>query len=465
MLCVGANVEVELDVTTDFNQYEATVTESNANETKVSSVVVTYKGLLSTAQDSSSMLVESVPVKFVRPSPPSTPPGFYKSLSIGCTPELFDEEVFSWEVVTICDTCDETKTEFKVQTRDNITTKVKATQLRPHWDCISVKGTITWRDLTFKLSPSSTASLSLVRNRLSGSSTSIWATSPANPTGPPTARADSFSAGTVKIGTDGREWVAVAEWCDMKPINRWRLKTGGDEPKKRLRHSNAAMCLDPPNLKHVKCLQDHLSGGAKDAAANTFLPPSRSATAYADRMSRCTSSGSAQSSSYAQPADVVVPAAPVSVPSVTTRRGSSDDDDTVAQSPAVHLAVQAPLVIAPYTVSVATQQPPAVFAAPPSAVVQPPPDAEQLSLSLINASFPLSTASVAPVVAKTEEEVTTVSKPTTLLAKVNMIKSALGLDDALDLSAAIKKANEMMGLPPQGSLPSQAHVLLQEIGV
>ena len=164
-------------------------------------------------------------------------------------------------------------------------------------------------------------------------------------------------------------------------------------------------------------------------------------------------------------------ALPVSVPPISTRRrgsvtiasseddSSSDDDDAVAPSPDMHLPVQ----------SVATQQPPAVVAAPPSAVVvQQPPDAEQLSPSSplpVASVAPTVAPTVAPVVANTEEEITPVSKPTTLLAKVNMIKSALGLDDALDLSAAIKKANEMMGLPPQGSLPSQAHVLLQEIGV
>ena len=56
-------------------------------------------------------------------------------------------------------------------------------------------------------------------------------------------------------------------------------------------------------------------------------------------------------------------------------------------------------------------------------------------------------------------------QPVTLLDKVNKIKSALDLDIALSMPAAIEAANHIMGLPSQGSLPSQADALLLELGV
>ena len=51
-----------------------------------------------------------------------------------------------------------------------------------------------------------------------------------------------------------------------------------------------------------------------------------------------------------------------------------------------------------------------------------------------------------------------------LLQQVQLIKESLELDPALPPPSAIKQANEMMGIPPQGSLPEQADTLLKALG-
>lgn len=57
------------------------------------------------------------------------------------------------------------------------------------------------------------------------------------------------------------------------------------------------------------------------------------------------------------------------------------------------------------------------------------------------------------------------NQSSTLLFKVNRVKSALDLDTVLSMPAAINTANALMQLPSQGSLPSQADALLQALGV
>ena len=55
-------------------------------------------------------------------------------------------------------------------------------------------------------------------------------------------------------------------------------------------------------------------------------------------------------------------------------------------------------------------------------------------------------------------------KEETLASKVEQIKMALDLDASLSMPAAIKMANEAMGLPNEGTLPAQADVLLAQLG-
>ena len=53
-----------------------------------------------------------------------------------------------------------------------------------------------------------------------------------------------------------------------------------------------------------------------------------------------------------------------------------------------------------------------------------------------------------------------------LLQQVQRIKEALGLDEpTAPALPALKKANELMGLPSEGTLPEQAAKLLQALGI
>ena len=53
----------------------------------------------------------------------------------------------------------------------------------------------------------------------------------------------------------------------------------------------------------------------------------------------------------------------------------------------------------------------------------------------------------------------------TLAEKVDSIKRALGLDAGLDMTRALRKANQLTGLANDGTLMRQADVLLQLLGV
>ena len=57
------------------------------------------------------------------------------------------------------------------------------------------------------------------------------------------------------------------------------------------------------------------------------------------------------------------------------------------------------------------------------------------------------------------------AKPMSLAEKVGKIKQALLLDESLPMPVAIKQANENMGLPATGTLPTQADALLVALGV
>ena len=48
---------------------------------------------------------------------------------------------------------------------------------------------------------------------------------------------------------------------------------------------------------------------------------------------------------------------------------------------------------------------------------------------------------------------------------LSYIKSQLALDDAMPMKLAISTANDIMGLPQQGSIPDQVQSLVQAIGL
>jgi hypothetical protein len=52
-----------------------------------------------------------------------------------------------------------------------------------------------------------------------------------------------------------------------------------------------------------------------------------------------------------------------------------------------------------------------------------------------------------------------------LLAKVVQIKEALDLAVSLSMPAAVKQANELMELEPQGGLPTQVAALMAALGL
>ena len=55
---------------------------------------------------------------------------------------------------------------------------------------------------------------------------------------------------------------------------------------------------------------------------------------------------------------------------------------------------------------------------------------------------------------------------TSLPSQVNRIKDALGIDMDLAIAPALREANRVMGLPDgQGSLPSQAAAILEQLGL
>ena len=51
------------------------------------------------------------------------------------------------------------------------------------------------------------------------------------------------------------------------------------------------------------------------------------------------------------------------------------------------------------------------------------------------------------------------------MPKVKRIKDVLELEATLSLPAAIRTANELMGLPATGSLVAQATALLEALGI
>lgn len=68
--------------------------------------------------------------------------------------------------------------------------------------------------------------------------------------------------------------------------------------------------------------------------------------------------------------------------------------------------------------------------------------------------------------AKQEARVDNVSPPAgTLADKVHRIKVELGLDMEMPMAAAIKQANELMGIQPEGTMPMQADALMVALGV
>ena len=48
---------------------------------------------------------------------------------------------------------------------------------------------------------------------------------------------------------------------------------------------------------------------------------------------------------------------------------------------------------------------------------------------------------------------------------LSYVKAQLALDDALPMKTAIRQANELMGLPNEGSAPDQVQALLEAVGV
>ena len=71
----------------------------------------------------------------------------------------------------------------------------------------------------------------------------------------------------------------------------------------------------------------------------------------------------------------------------------------------------------------------------------------------------------APVVAKAPPPAPAAPKASMLAEKVERIKAELGLDDSLKMAAAVKKANEAMGLEAVGTMADQVSALLEQLGV
>ena len=98
-------------------------------------------------------------------------------------------------------------------------------------------------------------------------------------------------------------------------------------------------------------------------------------------------------------------------------------------------------------------------AAPPAAALGPS------AFALSSPSLSFSSIQQAPGSSAEPSKLNLPAPADSLVGEVDRIKAALDLDTALSIPAAIRRANELMELAPQGGLPTQAKTLLRAIGI